>query len=681
MMLLLARAASFFVLSFIYQTPPEVLPPPVPAPEPMPMPKMEESDAVKITNANDSIKRGEAALVKIQNSLDDPMGEYKKAESEFEQLNTKLKDMKANAAKLLADGKMAEAAKLNMTIKMIEVDWQLAKERFDIAIRQKKVSLEGIEGLKARIASDQALIARLEGKKPVELIPEPKPTEPIAKVEPPVSPKPTETPSTKPEEKKESNPVVAAMTGGLALPKADAEADGALKIKPFVPDENDPLIRQAREQIRHCQTDIQEVQSRVGIVQERVRVIERSMKTALDMLQLEKEAIAQAEKAGARIKQSLEAMPPPAEFERVQLVEKLADTEKRLAESRDRIQRTEQRIAGYRETLAGLNKELEVVTSEAANKQQKLAEAETELASLLSPTSTRNIVRWFTEKGPRVGFVLLMMIVLHLCVRLFSRHFVRFIIRNSSRGSNDDRENRAKTLVGVFRYAAAVVIFGGGTVMLLEQIGLPIVPLMGGAAVIGLAAAFGAQNLIRDYFTGFMMLMEDQYSVNDVVKIGSISGLVEMITLRVTVLRDLEGVRHFIPHGTITSVSNLTHGWSRAMFDIPVAYKENVDEVIKVLMKLGQEMQQDVLYGPHILDVPEMLGVDSFADSGVVIKFLLKTRPLKQWPIKREMLRRIKNRFDELGIDIPFPHRTVYHHFPDGTPGGFVAPSEYEQRA
>jgi small conductance mechanosensitive channel len=141
--------------------------------------------------------------------------------------------------------------------------------------------------------------------------------------------------------------------------------------------------------------------------------------------------------------------------------------------------------------------------------------------------------------------------------------------------------------------------------------------------------------------------------------------LVELITLRMTVLRDLEGVRHFIPHGTVTSVSNLTHGWSRAMMDVSVAYKENVDQVITVLMQLGREMRRDPVLGRHILEDPEMLGVDSLADSGVTIKFLLKTRPLQQWPVKREMLRRIKNRFDELGIEIPFPHQTVYHHFPD----------------
>jgi small conductance mechanosensitive channel len=201
-----------------------------------------------------------------------------------------------------------------------------------------------------------------------------------------------------------------------------------------------------------------------------------------------------------------------------------------------------------------------------------------------------------------------------------------------------------------------------GTLTLLDEIGLPVGPLMGGAAVVGLAIAFGAQNLIKDFFTGFMILLEQQYMVNDVVKIGNIAGQVERISLRMTTLRDLEGRVHFMPHGNITAVTNMTHGWSRAVFDIDVAYKEDVDRVIEVLLDLGQQLRRDPEYGPLILDDPTMLGVDAFGDSAVTIKFYLKTRPLRQWPVKRELLRRIKNRFDELGIEIPFPHRTLYHH-------------------
>jgi small conductance mechanosensitive channel len=122
---------------------------------------------------------------------------------------------------------------------------------------------------------------------------------------------------------------------------------------------------------------------------------------------------------------------------------------------------------------------------------------------------------------------------------------------------------------------------------------------------------------------------------------------------------------HFIPNGQITSVSNLTHGWSQAVFDIPVAYKENVDRVIAVLRELALELRQDPELAESILGDPEMLGVDAFADSAVIVKFVIKTQPLKQWQVKRELLRRIKNKFDELKIEIPFPHRTIYHRQED----------------
>ncbi len=212
----------------------------------------------------------------------------------------------------------------------------------------------------------------------------------------------------------------------------------------------------------------------------------------------------------------------------------------------------------------------------------------------------------------------------------------------------------------MFNNVANLMIMGGGIVMLLDEIGIPITPVVGGAAVLGLAVAFGAQSLIKDYFTGFMVLFEQQYLINDVVCIGEITGQVERITLRMTVLRDLEGRVHFIPHGQIETVTNLTHGWSRAVFEIGVAYKESVDEVIGVLKRLATELRHDESYRFLILDEPVMLGVDSLGNSAVVIKFYIQTRPLQQWTVKREMLRRVKNEFDRLGIEIPFPHVTIY---------------------
>jgi small-conductance mechanosensitive channel len=256
-------------------------------------------------------------------------------------------------------------------------------------------------------------------------------------------------------------------------------------------------------------------------------------------------------------------------------------------------------------------------------------------------------------------------ILIQILIKQLAKRIVAFLSRGDSQKSRSEREKRAHTLVGVFHNTCIIVLYVGAVLIVLDVVGIPIAPLLGGAAVVGLAVAFASQNLIKDYFYGFMILMEDQYGVNDVVTIAGITGLVERITLRITVIRDF-GAVHFIPHGQITTVSNLTYKWSRAVFEIGVAYKENVDRVMEVLMQLGREMRQDPQFRRDILDDPEMLGVDSFGDSAVVIKFLVKTRPLRQWTVRRELLRRIKNKFDELGIEIPFPHRTLYHRCEEG---------------
>src|SRR5205823_744709 len=183
--------------------------------------------------------------------------------------------------------------------------------------------------------------------------------------------------------------------------------------------------------------------------------------------------------------------------------------------------------------------------------------------------------QWFLDHGGKLGAILVGMFALYLLVRTGTQRIVRVMTTARKRRSGRESEDRAATLVGIFRNTMSAFILGGGVLMLLDEVGIPIVPLMGGAAVLGLAVAFGAQNLIKDYFTGFMVLLEDQYAVNDVVKINSIDGQVERITLRMTVLRDLAGVAHFIPHGAIHTVSNMSHGWARANLEIGVAYKEN----------------------------------------------------------------------------------------------------------
>ena len=332
----------------------------------------------------------------------------------------------------------------------------------------------------------------------------------------------------------------------------------------------------------------------------------------------------------------------------------------RILDSREKSRAISTHLDDLQSTLADLQAEQLDAADDAARKRQAAELAQANVERLKNPFTVRNVLQWLIDHGPRIAVILAALSALMWLTRMFETRLVELIARRGRRGSREDRENRAKTLLGVFHNVANLLIVGGGIVTLLDEIGMPITPVIGGAAVFGLAVAFGAQSLIKDYFTGFMVLLEQQYLINDVVRVGDIVGQVERITLRMTVLRDLEGRVHFIPHGQINTVTNLTHGWSRAVFEIGVAYKESVDRVIDVLIKLAVELRHDEDYRLLILDDPVMLGVDSLGDSAVVIKFYIQTRPLQQWTVKREMLRRIKNEFDRLDIEIPFPHVTVY---------------------
>jgi small conductance mechanosensitive channel len=323
-----------------------------------------------------------------------------------------------------------------------------------------------------------------------------------------------------------------------------------------------------------------------------------------------------------------------------------------------------ERISRLQTELAVLQEEQVKALEAAAARRTEAERAEQRLARLENPFTLRNAVRWLGDHGPRLALIVAGIAAAFVLIRASMHRIVEWMVEHGDADRREERGNRVRTLVGVFHNAAMLTLFGGGTLMVLDECGIPIVPLMGGAAVLGLAVAFGAQSLIKDYFSGFIMLMETQYGVNDVVRIGALCGTVERITLRMTVLRDLEGVVHFIPHGQVTSVSNLTHGWSHALFEVGVAYTEDTDRVVGALVELGREMRADPQYAGLILADLEMLGVDELGDPAVVIKCFFKTRPLKQWPVKREMLRRIKKRFEELDIEIPFPHREVHRKEP-----------------
>ncbi len=293
------------------------------------------------------------------------------------------------------------------------------------------------------------------------------------------------------------------------------------------------------------------------------------------------------------------------------------------------------------------------------HKKSLAAQADELVAALKNPFSPENLWTWTTTHGPKIGVILAMMILLRTLVTFFSRRVFMLMIKRSARGTAQEREDRATTLLAVFQNALSITIMVGGTLMILEEVGIAAGPLMGGAAVLGLAVAFGAQNLIRDYFHGFVILLENQYKLHDTLKIGDISGQVEQITLRMTVLRDLEGNVHFIPNGKIDSVTNMTHGWSRAVLDIAISYDEDPDRALDVLAQVCEELRQSPDFKDLILEPAEMLGVETLGDSSVTLKFLVKTRANSKSKVKRELLRRIKSRFVEEQILIPSKNKTA----------------------
>ena len=227
-------------------------------------------------------------------------------------------------------------------------------------------------------------------------------------------------------------------------------------------------------------------------------------------------------------------------------------------------------------------------------------------------------------------------------------------------GNQRVRSARSRTLLSVARTAVAVLVSVIAILLVLSQIGLNIAPLLATAGVLGLAVGFGSQKLVQDLITGFFILLEDVFAVGDVIKVGDTAGLVEAVSIRNVRLRDLAGTVHTLPFSTISTISNLTKDFSYYVFDIGVAYRENVDQVIEVIHEVGKEMREDDYFGLLIIDKLEVFGLDRFDDSAVVVKGRLKTLPIKQWEVGREFNRRIKQRFDALDIEIPFPHRTLY---------------------
>jgi moderate conductance mechanosensitive channel len=219
---------------------------------------------------------------------------------------------------------------------------------------------------------------------------------------------------------------------------------------------------------------------------------------------------------------------------------------------------------------------------------------------------------------------------------------------------------RVTTLIGMLRTLALVLLWAVAIIICLDQVGLDVTPIIAGAGILGLAVGFGAQNIVKDIISGFFLVLENQVRIGDVAIVNGTGGLVEAISFRTIVLRDLAGVVHVFPHGQVTTLANMTKEWSGYVIDVGVAYKEDTDRVIGVMKQVDEEMRSDPALGPLMLQPIEIFGVDDFKESEVVIKARLRTLPIQQWTVGREYRRRLKKAFDALGIEIPFPHRSIY---------------------
>ena len=264
---------------------------------------------------------------------------------------------------------------------------------------------------------------------------------------------------------------------------------------------------------------------------------------------------------------------------------------------------------------------------------------------------------WALTTGIKIILVVVLTLILIKVIKVASSRLSSVFLKKRT---DEESEKRAKTLASVIQNFLIILAIVVAAITIIGQLGIEIAPLLATAGIAGVAIGFAGQSLIKDIINGFFLLLWDQIRVGDYVQLSDKRGLVEMINLKMTVLRDYDGNVHYIPNGSIDVVTNMTKDYSRYLFEIGVAYREDVDEVIDVIKEVDNELRKDPDFREDILEPIEIFGLDEFADSALIIKARTTTKPLKQWRIKREFNKRLKKKFDEMDIEIPFPHRTLY---------------------
>jgi small-conductance mechanosensitive channel len=275
--------------------------------------------------------------------------------------------------------------------------------------------------------------------------------------------------------------------------------------------------------------------------------------------------------------------------------------------------------------------------------------------------STEGIKTWILGHGVKIVIILVIGFVLLALLKRFLPPLVDSLMARPIRGeSQQGIKKRANTLVGVFLGLGRIIIILLILLMVLSEFGVAIGPVLAGFGVVGIAVGFGAQFLIRDLIAGIFILLENQYRVGDVASVGGVTGLVEEINLRKTVLRDLDGIVHHVPNGEIRVASNYSRHYSRVNMNISVSYGTDLDFAIKVINDVCNKMAGEERWGKVFKTTPQVLRVDNLGDSGIDIKILGDVVPLEQWNVMGELRLRLKKAFDKEGIEIPWPHTKIY---------------------
>lgn len=607
-------------------------------------------------------------LQSLQEQLQQLEAEFEQAAEEFTQLDTRLTTARASSQTSVDAG---EQARRQTALAELEKERAQARDRFDRVIERRKAVQEQLNIVTEKIELEQRALKRLKQTQP-----ESESADGETEVSDGTVPAVPSVPAPQPEVAREPlslrNLIPGLIPAATPATASEQPETSATTVSDSVPEpavvlsEVDEQVLDARRELKDKQAALDAARREVDEVDNAISVFERDQQSAERLLASARQEVQATAVLVRNMTDELEKLKSEeaAETELESRQTDLAEQQRRLQQARDEVATQLTRVRESNTLLEQLAIARREAVRKAAAAADEVSSAESRLLLLESPVAPHRLARWVTRTGPRVLVVLAAITTLWWLTRALANRFVGTLVRRSRRGTSAERDQRAETLRRVFGYAAGLAALGLGLLAVLHTSGIDVTVLLGGTAVIGAAVAFGSQNLVKDYFSGFMILAENQYSVGNVIRIADTTGVVEDITLRVTVLRDEEGTVHFIPHGQVIKVSNLTHGWSRAVFKVKVAYDEDVDRVMEVLMDLAREMRDDEQFGPQMLGQPEMQGVEAFDESAIIVKFLVKTRPLMQWSVRRELLRRIKNRFDQLGIETPLPQRVIHEPKP-----------------